>query len=145
MSLLRHRGDVGFMTAARDRQQRLKRSLIPPAKNPRSRNWVVFRFLPPEASLVVEHAQRCGLPGSQPAPGYLSPDLCTAVSLLLAVPSLGYSLLLVPLVWVAQYEHTDRRIERLRCQLKQRDENRPGASSLRGAIACGSENRSVLP
>jgi hypothetical protein len=82
----------------------------------------VFRFLPPEARTIVERAQRHGLPGSQPPPAYLAPDLCTVLSLLLVVPTLGYSLLLMPLVWVGQHERTNRRLERLRLQLEQFDE-----------------------
>ncbi len=82
----------------------------------------VFRSLPPEASAIVERAQRHGLPGSQPPPAYLAPDLCTVLSLLLAVPSLGYSLLFMPVVWVAQHERTNRRLERLRLQLEHFDQ-----------------------
>lgn len=83
---------------------------------------VVFRYLPPEDCAIVERAQRHELPGSQPPPAYLAPDLCTVLSLLLAVPTLGYSLLLMPLVWVAQHERTNRRLEQLRLQLEQLDQ-----------------------
>jgi hypothetical protein len=82
----------------------------------------VLRFLPPESRAIVERAQRQGLPGSQPPPAYLAPDLCTVLSLLLAVPSFGYSLLFMPLVWVAQHERTNRRLERLRLHLDLLDE-----------------------
>lgn len=82
----------------------------------------MFRFLPPEASVIVKQAQLHRLPGSQPPPAYLTPGSCTVLMLLLAVPTLGYSLLLVPLLWVAQHDRTDRRIELLRSQLRQVDD-----------------------
>jgi hypothetical protein len=69
-----------------------------------------MRFLPPEQQAIVCRAEALGLEGAIPRPGYLSPELCTGLSLLLAVPTLGYSLLLVPILWVAQYERTAHRI-----------------------------------
>jgi hypothetical protein len=74
-------------------------------------------FLPPEEQAVVDRARALGLGGTGPDPAYLCPNLCTALSLLLAVPSLGFSLLLVPILWVAQHEHTGERIRRLRREL----------------------------
>jgi len=73
-------------------------------------------FLNPEEAAVVERARRLGLI-SRDAPAYLHPDLCTLVSLALAVPTLGFSLLFVPILWVAQYDLTSRRIEALRLRL----------------------------
>jgi hypothetical protein len=74
-------------------------------------------FLPPEEQAIVDRARAQGLGGPGPAPAYLCPTLCTALTLLLAVPTLGFSLVLVPILWVAQYEHTGERIQRLRWQL----------------------------
>lgn len=78
-----------------------------------------MRFLPPDDKIIVDHAVALGLEGACPAPAYLSPDLCTALSFLLAVPSLGFSLVLVPILWVAQHDHTKHRIMSLRKQLEQ--------------------------
>ena len=76
-----------------------------------------MRFLPPEEQRLVAKAQARCLPEAFPAPGYLSPDLCTVLSLVLALPTYGYSLLLVPILWVAQYDRTEQRLHRLRQQL----------------------------
>jgi hypothetical protein len=77
-----------------------------------------MRFLPPEEQAIVDRAEALGLEGALPRPAYLSPGLCTGLSLLLAVPTLGYSLLLMPILWVAQYERTAHRIMRLRRKLE---------------------------
>ena len=77
-----------------------------------------MRFLPPEEQAIVDRAEALGLEGAVPRPAYLSPELCTGLSLLLAVPTLGYSLLLLPILWVAQYERTAHRIMRLRRKLE---------------------------
>jgi hypothetical protein len=86
-----------------------------------------MRFLPAEDQVVVDRAIALGLNGAVPAPAYLSPRLCTALSFILAVPSLGFSLVLVPILWVAQYDRTKHRIMRLRNQLEQ-DSYRIGMS-----------------
>jgi hypothetical protein len=78
----------------------------------------MVRYLPPEDQVIVEQARGIGLLAGADAPAYLSPDLCTALSLLLAVPTLGYSLLFVPIAWVAQHERTNHRLARLRGQLE---------------------------
>ena len=77
-----------------------------------------MRFLPAEDQVIVDRALALGLNGAVPAPAYLSPNLCTALSFLLAVPSLGFSLVLVPILWVAQHDHTKHRILGLRKQLE---------------------------
>jgi hypothetical protein len=69
-----------------------------------------MRFLPCEDQAIVDQALELGLQEAVPPPAYLSPHLCTALSFLLAVPSLGFSLVLVPILWVAQYERTKHRI-----------------------------------
>jgi hypothetical protein len=97
------------------------------------------RHLSPEQLALVDEARRRGLSGSDPAPGYLAPGLCTAVSLLLAVPTLGYSLVFVPILWVAQYERTDHRLRLLRRQLEQGGS--PGASG----TSAGSEPAPQAP
>jgi hypothetical protein len=80
-----------------------------------------------ESEVIVDRALALGLNGAVPAPAYLSPRLCTALSFILAVPSLGFSLVLVPILWVAQYDRTKHRIMRLRNQLEQ-DSYRIGMS-----------------
>jgi hypothetical protein len=87
----------------------------------------VMRFLPAEDQVVVDRALALGLNDAVPAPAYLSPNLCTALSFLLAVPSLGFSLVLVPILWVAQYDRTKHRIMGLRKQLE-KDSYRIGLS-----------------
>ena len=77
-----------------------------------------MRFLPAEDQVVVDQALALGLDDAVPAPAYLSPNLCTVLSFLLAVPSLGFSLVLVPILWVAQYDRTKHRIMGLRKQLE---------------------------
>ncbi len=77
-----------------------------------------MRFLPAEDQVVIERALALGLNDAVPAPAYLSPNLCTVLSFLLAVPSLGFSLVLVPILWVAQYDRTKHRIMGLRKQLE---------------------------
>ena len=91
----------------------------------------VFRYLPPEASAIVELAQRQGLLDNQKPPTYLAPNLCTVLSLMLAVPSLGYSLLFMPLVWVAQHDRTNRRLQQLRLQLQHVEARDPQAPMCR--------------
>ena len=86
-----------------------------------------MRFLPAEDQVVVDRALALGLNDAVPAPAYLSPHLCTALSFILAVPTLGFSLVLVPIFWGAQYDQTKHRIMRLRKQLEQ-DSYRIGMS-----------------
>ncbi len=81
-----------------------------------------MRFLPAEEQAIVDRAEALGLEGTCPPPAYLSPELCTGLSLLLAVPTLGYSLLLMPILWVAQHERTANRIRRLRRKLEKDDQ-----------------------
>lgn len=77
-----------------------------------------MRFLPPEDQVIVDRALSLGLIGADTVPAYLSPHLCTALSFLLAVPSLGFSLVLIPILWVAQHDRTKHRIMSLRQQLE---------------------------
>jgi len=84
-------------------------------------------FLPAEDQIVVDRALALGLNGAVPTPAYLSPNLCTALSFLLAIPTLGFSLVLVPILWVAQYDQTKHRIMGLRQQLE-KDSYRVGLS-----------------
>lgn len=62
----------------------------------------------------MTRAQELGLCSASEAPGFLSPGLCTTLSLLLALPSFGYSLIVVPLIWYAQHERASARIAQLR-------------------------------
>ena len=77
-----------------------------------------MRFLPPEDQAIVCLAQELGLTGASPSPAYLRPEWCTGLSLALAIPTLGYSLIVVPILWVAQHERTIRRLAHLRGQLE---------------------------
>ena len=78
-----------------------------------------MRFLPSQEQAIVDQAVALGLKDASPPPAYLSPHLCTALSFLLAVPSFGFSLVFVPILWVAQYERTNYRILCLRNALEQ--------------------------
>jgi len=73
-------------------------------------------YLSPEERAIVDQARRLQLLSDSP-PAYLSPNLCTALSLVLAIPTLGFSLLFVPIVWVAQYDHTARKIATLKIRI----------------------------
>jgi hypothetical protein len=76
-----------------------------------------MRFLTCEDQAIVDQALDLGLDDGVAPPAYLSPHLCTALSFLLAIPSLGFSLVLVPILWVAQYDRTQHRILYLQKQL----------------------------
>lgn len=73
-----------------------------------------MRFLPPEDAAIVHRAQGLHVPGAFPAPTYLCPKWCIALSLLLALPTLGHSFVLVPILWVIQHDRTASRLTRLR-------------------------------
>jgi hypothetical protein len=74
--------------------------------------------LTPEEQSVIEEAIRLGVLDAARTPSYLPGWSCTLLSFGLALPTLGYSLILVPLIWVAQHEHTGSRIANLRERLK---------------------------
>ena len=78
-----------------------------------------MRFLPSQEQAIVDQAVALGLNDAAPPPAYLSPHLCTALSFLLAVPSFGFSLVFVPILWIAQYERTNHRILCMRKALEQ--------------------------
>jgi len=77
-----------------------------------------MQLLACEDQAIVDQALELGLDDGAPPPAYWSPHLCTALSFLLAVPSLGFSLVLVPILWVAQYDRTQHRIMCLQKQLE---------------------------
>jgi len=71
----------------------------------------------PEQVRILELAHRQGLLEGQAAPAFRPPWQCTLLTFALALPTLGFSLVLVPLLWVAQYEHTNARLRRLEQRL----------------------------
>jgi hypothetical protein len=77
-------------------------------------------YLPAEQRALVKQARDLGLSGVGEDPAYLSPELCTALAFLLALPTLGFSLVFVPIFWVVQHEHTDHVLAKLRQQLEVR-------------------------
>lgn len=96
--------------------------------------------LPPEYQALVKKARSFGLLDMDEVLGYLSPDLCTLLSLLLALPTLGYSLLLVPIVWVAQSERTNTRLNRLRQAVARIESgSEVSAAATAGAVNSGME------
>lgn len=74
--------------------------------------------LNPEEQSVIEEAIRLGVLDAASTPSYLPGWSCTLLSFGLALPTLGYSLIFVPLIWVAQHEHTGSRIAELRKRLE---------------------------
>lgn len=76
----------------------------------------------PEEETVVQEAIRQGLVSQHSIPSYLPASWCTLLAFGLAPPSLGFSLLLVPLLWVAQHDHTSHRISLLRQRLRSNNE-----------------------
>jgi hypothetical protein len=74
--------------------------------------------LRPEEQSVIEDAIRLGLLDAARTPSYLPGWSCTLLSFGLALPTLGYSLVFVPLIWVAQHELTGSRIAALRKRLE---------------------------
>ncbi|MEI6616371.1 MAG: hypothetical protein WCL59_07300, partial [Cyanobium sp. ELA507] len=66
---------------------------------------------------TIEMARQRGFLEGQSSPRYLPPRQCTLLTFLLALPTLGFSLVLVPILWVVQYEHTSGRLRRLKEQL----------------------------
>jgi len=74
--------------------------------------------LNPEEQSVIEEAIRLGVLDAAHTPSYLPGWTCTLLSFGLALPTLGYSLIFVPLIWVAQHEHTGSRIAELRKRLE---------------------------
>ncbi|MEB3304579.1 MAG: hypothetical protein VKL58_00020 [Cyanobacteriota bacterium] len=77
-----------------------------------------MRFLPSEEQGIVDMAKAIGLDGASPPPAYLSPHWCTVLSVLLALPTFGYSLILVPILWVIQHDRTATRLTLLRLELE---------------------------
>ncbi|MCP9848471.1 hypothetical protein [Cyanobium sp. Morenito 9A2] len=74
-----------------------------------------------ERSIVME-AVRCGLLDPNDTPTYFPPRYCTPLSLLLVPFTLGFSLLFVPILWVAQHEITGQRMARLREKLQRQQQ-----------------------
>ncbi len=73
--------------------------------------------LTPEEESIVAAAVHSGLLAHRAAPRYLPAWSCTLLSCLLALPTLGLSLLFIPILWVAQHEIAAARIARLRARL----------------------------
>jgi hypothetical protein len=73
--------------------------------------------LTPEEEQVVQAAIRQGLISQQSPPRYLPASWCTLLSFVLVPPTLGFSLVVVPLLWVVQHDLTAHRITTLRQRL----------------------------
>lgn len=73
--------------------------------------------LTPEEEQVVQAAIRQGHISQECSPCYWPASWCTVLSFVLAPPSLGFSLVFVPLLWVAQHDLTAHRIANLRQRL----------------------------
>jgi hypothetical protein len=74
--------------------------------------------LSPAEQSIIEEAIQLGVLDAARTPSYLPGWSCTLMSFGLALPTLGFSLVFVPLIWVAQHEHTGSRITKLRERLK---------------------------
>jgi hypothetical protein len=62
---------------------------------------------------IVERARRLGLLEQGELVAYACPRLCALASILLVPPTLGVSLILCPVLWVALHERTAGRIRAL--------------------------------
>ena len=67
---------------------------------------------------LVQRAVAAGLLDPARKPAYGSARLCTVLSLALALPTLGTSLLVVPLLWVLQHDRTATTLARLQRELE---------------------------
>jgi uncharacterized iron-regulated membrane protein len=67
---------------------------------------------------LVQRALAAGLLEPTRTPAYGSARLCTLISLALALPTLGTSLLVVPLLWVLQHDRTATNLARLQRELE---------------------------
>ena len=97
-----------------------------------------------EERRVVSAALQRGLVEATAAPAYLPAPLCTLLSFLLILPTLGTSLLLVPLIWVAQHDHTRQRILRLQGDLQKAPQpiaRAPGQACFR---SCGPHEKPAI-
>jgi hypothetical protein len=70
-----------------------------------------------EEQAIVMTARRYGMINEHQRVHYLCGNRCILWALGLAPLTLGFSLILCPLVWVAQHDRTGRSIDRLRQQL----------------------------
>jgi nitrate reductase beta subunit len=95
----------------------LKEVLIHGRENTVAVQEATMRFLPPEDVAIVCHAQKLCLPEAFPSPAYLCPNWCMALTLVLALPTFGYSFVFVPILWVIQHDRTANRLTRLRLEL----------------------------
>jgi hypothetical protein len=78
---------------------------------------VIAMTLSREELAIVDQARRQGLLDHGESPTYLPGWLCSVLSIALVPLSLGFSLVFVPIVWIAQHDRTATRIARLRHQL----------------------------
>lgn len=76
-----------------------------------------MKILSPEEQALVARAQALGLCKASQSPGFLSPRACTTLSLLMALPTFGLSLIVVPLIWYAQHDRASARMALLQRQL----------------------------
>ena len=88
--------------------------------------------LSPAEQSIIEEAIQLGVLDAARTPSYLPGWPCTLMSFGLALPTLGFSLVFVPLIWVAQHEHTGSRIAKLRDRLKRTSFPAVGSASATG-------------
>jgi hypothetical protein len=78
---------------------------------------VIAMTLSSEELAIVQQARQQGLLDQEESLAYLPGWLCSVLSIALVPLSLGFSLVFVPIVWIAQHDRTATRIARLRHQL----------------------------
>jgi hypothetical protein len=78
---------------------------------------VIAMTLSGEEFAIVRQARDAGLLEQEESLAYLPGWLCSVLSIALVPLSLGFSLVFVPIVWIAQHDRTATRIARLRHQL----------------------------
>jgi len=70
-----------------------------------------------EELAIVHQARHQGLLQQEESLAYLPAWQCSVLSIALVPLSLGFSLVFVPIMWIAQHDRTATRIARLRHQL----------------------------
>lgn len=75
--------------------------------------------LTPQHHRILDRARRVGLIRTDRRVGFWRWGWCVLLALLLALPSFGVSLLLLPLIWTLQHHRTRFRIEEWALDLRE--------------------------
>lgn len=109
----------------RSGSSRQRRRLRRPARRRRLRRLLRLAArltgpsLSPQERLILDRGRRVGLIRANRLVGYWRWGWCLLLSIPLAFPSFGLSLLLLPLIWLLQHRHTRFRIEQWALDLRE--------------------------